>query len=73
MSIVIAVAFAFILGALVLAGVFMLRGGGGGGSRSSRMARALTVRIAVSVALFACILLAWRFGWIHPTGVPVGR
>lgn len=73
MSIVIAVAFAFILGALVLAGVFMLRGGGGAGSRSSRMARALTVRIAVSVALFACILLAWRFGWIHPTGVPVGR
>ncbi len=73
MSIVIALAFVLILGALVLAGVFMLRGGSGAGSRSSRMVRALTVRIALSVALFACILLAWRFGWIHPTGMPIGR
>ena len=35
--------------------------------------RALAVRIAISVLLFVCIVIAWRLGWIHPTGVPVGR
>ena len=72
MSILLALAFALILGALVLAGVFMLRGGSAG-SRSGNMMRALAVRIAISVTVFACILLAWQLGWIHPTGMPVGR
>jgi hypothetical protein len=66
------IAFAVIIGALIAAGVFMLRGGDGA-SRSGRMVRALAVRIAVSVALFLCILVAWRLGWIHPTGIPFGR
>ena len=74
MNLLVAVAFAAILGALILAGVFMIRGGGHeGGSKSGRMMRALAMRIAVSVALFLCILVAWRLGWIHPTGVPIGR
>ena len=30
------------------------------------MMRALAVRIAVSVLLFACIVIAWSLGWIHP-------
>jgi len=72
MNLIIGAAFAAILGALILAGVFMIRGGDGA-SKSGRMMRALAVRIAVSVALFLCILLAWRLGWIHPTGVPLGR
>ena len=72
MTLLVALAFAVILGALVLAGVFMIRGRDGE-SRSGRMARALTVRIGVSVALFVCILLAWRFGWIHPSGIPLGK
>jgi flagellar basal body-associated protein FliL len=38
-----------------------------------RMARALTVRIAVSVSLFALILLAWSMGWIKPGGLPMGK
>ena len=72
MTYLIAIAFAVILGALLMAGVFMVRGGDGE-SKSGRMARALTVRIGVSVALFVCILLAWRFGWIHPSGIPLGK
>ncbi|MCE9659524.1 MAG: DUF2909 domain-containing protein [Burkholderiales bacterium] len=72
MSLLIAFAFVVILGALVLAGVFMIRGGDGE-SKSGRMMRALSVRIGVSVALFVCILVAWRLGWIHPSGIPLGR
>ena len=71
MSWLVGIAFAVILGALVFAGVFMLRGGDGA-SRSGRMMRALAVRVAMSVALFLCILVAWRLGWIHPTGIPFG-
>jgi hypothetical protein len=37
------------------------------------MMRALAVRIAVSVAVFACIVAAWALGWIQPTGLPVVR
>lgn len=73
MSLFVAAAFAVILGALVLAGVFMLRGGDRGRTRSGSMMRALAVRIAVSVLLFTCILAAWQLGWIHPTGIPSGR
>ena len=73
MSIAIGIAFALILGALVLAGIFMVRGGREGGSKGGQMMRALAFRIAVSVALFALILLAWALGWIQPTGVPLGR
>jgi Protein of unknown function (DUF2909) len=72
MGLLIAVAFAVILGALVMAGVFMVRGRDGE-SKSGRMMRALAVRIGVSVALFVCILVAWRFGWIHPSGIPLGQ
>ena len=73
MSLLIGLAFAVILGALVWAGVAMLRGGRAEGSKGGDMMRALAVRIAISVLLFACIVLAWWLGWIHPTGVPVGR
>jgi len=69
MSIVIALAFAAILGALILSGVFMIRGRDGE-SKSGKMMRALALRVALSVALFVCILLAWRFGWIQPSGIP---
>jgi hypothetical protein len=37
------------------------------------MARALAVRVAVSVALFAFILFCWWMGWIEPKGVPLNR
>jgi Protein of unknown function (DUF2909) len=36
---------------------------------SAKMARALTLRITLSVVLFALLLLAWHFGLIHPHGL----
>jgi hypothetical protein len=39
-----------------------------GPGRSLRMAQALTVRIALSVALFALLLVGYQFGWIQPHG-----
>jgi hypothetical protein len=69
----IGLAFAVIVGALVSAGVFMVRGGRSGDSKDGSMMRALAVRIAVSVLVFACIVAAWALGWIHPTGVPLSR
>jgi hypothetical protein len=33
---------------------------------SARLARALTVRIALSLLLFALLMLAWHFGLISP-------
>jgi hypothetical protein len=62
---------------LCLAGILVSLGSGlfhlsrGRGDEDSRkLARALTVRISLSLALFALLLLAWRFGLIapHPFG-----
>jgi len=50
----------------------MLRGGNAGPRQSRRMARALALRVGVSIFLFACILVSWKFGLIHPTGIPAG-
>ena len=72
MKIVIALAFAGILGALTLAGVFMMREGPRGKPKSGAMMRALAVRVALSILLFAFILLSYWLGWIRPTGVPIG-
>ena len=73
MKILIALAFVGILGALATAGVFMLRDGRDGKPKTGNMMRALAVRVALSVLLFVCILLAYWAGWIQPTGVPLGR
>jgi hypothetical protein len=40
-----------------------------GPGRSQRMAQALTVRVTLSVALFALLLAGYHFGWIQPHGV----
>ena len=65
-----------VLAALGGAGFFMLRrgpdAGRSGADADKRMARALAVRVALSVTLFLLILLAWSLGWIHPSGIPVG-
>ena len=73
MKALIAVAFVGILGALALAGFFMLRDGRDGKPRGDKMMRALALRVALSVALFALIMASYWFGWIQPTGLPVGR
>ncbi len=40
-----------------------------GADRAQEMARALTVRISVSVALFALIVAGYHFGLIEPHGI----
>jgi hypothetical protein len=72
MTVLIALAFVAILGALAWAGVAMLRGGRAEGSKGGEMMRALALRIAISVLLFAGIVIAWALGWIHPNGIPLG-
>ena len=37
-----------------------------GPSRSLKMAQALTVRITLSVGLFALLIAGYHFGWIVP-------
>jgi uncharacterized membrane protein len=37
--------------------------------QSAQMVRALTVRIALSVALFVLLMIGWYFGGITPHGV----
>jgi flagellar basal body-associated protein FliL len=75
MKIIIVVALVLVLAALASAGVFMLRKDDGAdpAARDKRMARALALRVALSVALFLFILLAWQQGWIQPKGIPTGR
>ena len=73
MKIIILLAFVGILGALTLAGIFMMREGRRGKARSGAMMRALAVRVALSILLFGFILLSYWLGWIEPTGVPIGR
>ncbi|WP_294768214.1 twin transmembrane helix small protein [uncultured Rhodoferax sp.] len=74
MTYLVAIAFLAILASLAAALFFMLRGGQQTpGSKSRGMARALAVRVGLSVLLFLCILLAWKLGYIHPTGIPPGR
>ncbi len=36
---------------------------------SQKMARALTVRVGLSVVLFILLILAWQFGLITPHGL----
>jgi hypothetical protein len=50
----------------------MMKDGTGGKAKTSHMARALAVRVGLSVLLFVCILLAWKLGFIQPTGLPSG-
>lgn len=40
-----------------------------GPERSARMVKALTVRISLSVALFALLLVGWHFDLIAPHSV----
>jgi hypothetical protein len=41
--------------------------------RTRNTARALGVRVGLSIALFLFILLAHQAGWIQSTGLPIAR
>lgn len=68
-------AFAAIIGSLGAALYYMLRGGDGDDHqvKSRRMARALALRVGFSILLFICVLIAWKLGYIRPTGIPAGN
>lgn len=73
MKYLVALAFLAILASLASALFFMMRDGTGNKVKTSNMARALAFRVGFSVLLFVCILIAWKLGYIQPTGIPVGK
>jgi cytochrome bd-type quinol oxidase subunit 2 len=73
MGILVSLAFIAILGSLGAALYFMMRGQRNEQSRSGSMARALAFRVGFSILLFVCILVAWKLGYIQPTGIEAGR
>jgi hypothetical protein len=73
MKYLVILAFIAIIGSLGSALYFMMRDGQNGKPKSSNMARALAFRVGFSIVLFLCILLAWKFGYIQPTGIPPGK
>ena len=73
MTYLVALAFIAIIASLGSALFFMLKDGTEGKRKSSNMARALAFRVGFSILLFVCILIAWKIGYIQPTGIPAGR
>jgi hypothetical protein len=75
------IGFIAILGSLAAAMFFMLKGGENdkpdgkqsAKAKANKMAKALAFRVGFSILLFICVLLAWRLGYIHPTGIAAGR
>lgn len=73
MTYLVAFAFVAILGSLGTALFFMMKDGRDGKAKTSHTARALAFRVGFSILLFVCILLAWKLGYIQPTGLPAGK
>lgn len=65
MKIIVAIAFILIIGSLASALVFMMRDKG----RSGRTVKALAMRVGFSITLFVLLLVAYRLGYIQPTGI----
>ena len=64
---VIGLVFVAIVASLVSAMVFLMRDRG----RTRNMVRALGLRVGLSIALFAFVLVANHLGWLQSRGVPV--
>lgn len=75
-QILVGLAFVGIIGSLASALFFMMQGGKPGEAddpkRAGRMVKALALRVGLSVLLFVCILIAWKLGYIQPSGLPAG-
>ncbi len=71
MNYLVLAAFIAIVASLGSALYFMMNDGKDGKPKTSNMARALAFRVGFSILLFLCILLAWKLGYISPTGVPL--
>lgn len=70
MKIFVALGFLAILVSLASALFFMMRTGKNDKRRGERMAWALALRVGLSIALFLCVLAAWKLGLVQPTGFP---
>ncbi len=73
MKYLVILAFIAILASLGAALFFMMKNNDDGKSRGRKMARALAVRVGLSILLFVSILLAWKLGYIHPTAISAGQ
>lgn len=73
MKYLVLLAFLAIVGSLGTALFFMMKNNSNGKSRGQKMAMALAMRVGISVLLFCGILLAWKLGYIQPTGIPAGK
>lgn len=73
MKYLVIVGFLVIVGTLASALVFMMKGQAEGKSKNKKMAWALAARVGVSIVLFVTILVAWKLGYIQPSGIPAGR
>jgi hypothetical protein len=73
MRVVIVLFLMAVVAALGSAGVLMLRKGRESDPRGAKMARALAVRVGLSVAIFVLVLFSYWMGWIQPTGIPLSR
>ena len=67
MDIIVVVAFILILASLFSGLYFVMKDKG----KSNRAVNALTFRIGFSILLFLFILVSYKLGWIHPTGIPL--
>jgi Protein of unknown function (DUF2909) len=77
MTYLVILGFIAILGSLATAMFFMLKGGEkdkqDSKAKANRMACALAFRVGFSILLFICVLVAWKLGYIHPTGITAGQ
>jgi branched-subunit amino acid transport protein AzlD len=65
MKIFVAIAFILIIASLGSALFFLMRDKG----RSNRTVQALAMRVGLSITLFLIVLVAYKLGWIQPTGL----
>ncbi len=65
MHYVVIVAFVLIIASLGSALFFMMKDKG----QSDRTVYALALRVGFSITLFLFILVAYKLGWIQPTGI----
>jgi hypothetical protein len=65
MKIIVAIGFILILASLGSALFFLMRDKGS----TNRTVRALAFRVGFSITLFILLLVAYRLGYIQPTGI----
>lgn len=74
-QLLVGLAFIGILGSLASALVFMMKRDKPGQPddplRAKRMVTALALRVGLSIFLFICILIAWKLGYVQPSGLPL--